>query len=144
MSKGKLRLLKWIFAGLAYVALFTPLICVIIMNFDVYFAQKSGLSVTLGGVLAFFYVLLLVKVGFKKLNAIFWAGGLWVITYCFESILHDALDVVTAFLIGVVLFKILAVPMSYFARRLEAYEDEEVRTHARNNVNQNNGNGGRI
>lgn len=144
MSKGNLRLFKWLFGGFAYLSLFLPLICVVILKFDTYFAQKSGLSVTLGGVIAIFYVFLLVKVGFKKLNAIFWAGGLWVITYCFESILHDSLRVVTAFLFGVILFKILAIPMNYFARRLESYEDEEIRTHARNNVNQNNGNGGRI
>ena len=146
MSKGKLRLFKWIFCTIAYVALFTPLLVVIIANFDKYFVQKSGLSVTLGGVLSCFYILLLIKVGFKNLSAVFWAGGLWVITYCLESILTDSLRIVTAFLIGVIFFKIFDLPKNYFSRRLEAYEDEEIRTHARNNINNNinNGNGGRI
>lgn len=125
MSNKKLFLLKNLFTVLAYIGLFLPITIVLIKNFDVYFAEnKSAFSVGMGGILAILGVVLLSKYGFKKFNKVFWSTVLWVMVVCLDTILKDAVIIVTAVEIGVVAFVIFEQPMLYFKKRCEIRNNE--------------------
>jgi hypothetical protein len=132
MRKGKLRLLYALFTTLAYGGLFAPITTLLIMNRDVYFIKnESSLSVSLGGILVLLTIVLLMKYGVKKIKPIFWAGILFVITYCLDSIIKDLVSITFFVLIGVSIFTIFQMPMNHFKRLLNSYTDEQVRTYAR-------------
>ena len=133
MSNKKLKLLKYLFTTLAYIGLFSPITIVLIKNFDVYFTEnKSAFSVGMGGVLAILSIVLLAKYGFKRLNKVFWSTILWVMVICLETILKDAVVIVTAVDIGVVAFVVFEIPMNYFKKRCEIRNNEVDRIIASN------------
>ena len=133
MSNKKLKLFKNLFTSLAYIGLFTPITIVLIKNFDIYITEnKSAFSVGIGGVLSVLSIVLLAKYGFKRLNKVFWSSILWVIVICLETILKDAVVIVTAVEIGVVAFVIFEVPMNYFKKRCEVRNNEVDRIIANN------------
>ena len=133
MSNKKLKLFKNLFTALAYIGLFTPITIVLIKNFDIYITEnKSAFSVGIGGVLAILSIVLLAKYGFKRLNKVFWSTMLWVIVICLETILKDAVVIVTAVEIGVVAFVIFEMPMNYFKKRCEVRRNEVDRIIANN------------
>jgi hypothetical protein len=132
MSKKKFK--KWylIFLILSWIALITPLAVWIGINFDKYVVQKSGFSVTIGGVLAVLSVVLLLKYGIKKFGKVFWMSILLAIVYCLDTIITDALPIVFFTWLGVLLFSIIEKPAKYFKNKLDVYVDEEIRVEARN------------
>ena len=132
MSKKKFRKWYWIFNILAWISLLTPLAVWIGINFDKYVVQKSGFSVTIGGVLAVLSVVLLLKYGIKKFGKVFWMSILLVIVYCLDTIITDALPIVFFTWLGVLLFSILEKPAKYFKDKLDVYVNEEIRVEARN------------
>lgn len=137
MNNKKLTLLKNLFTILAYVSLFTPIIVVLINNFDVYFTEnKSAFSVGVGGILAILSIVLLAKYGFKRINKVFWSTILWIIVVCTETILKDAVVIATAVEIGVVLFVIFEIPMNYFNKRCEIRRNEVDRIIANEEYNE--------
>lgn len=125
MSNKKLKVLKNLFTALAYIGLFTPITVVFVKNFNIYFTEnKSAFSVGIGGILAVLAIILLAKYGFKRLNKVFWSTLLWIIVICMETILKDAVVIVTAIEIGVVAFVIFEQPMIYFKKRCEVRRNE--------------------
>lgn len=132
--KTKLRILKWTFYSLCYGGLITPLLVMIIKNWNEYFYHKEGFTVGLGGIIAVILVLLAIKVGFKKFNRIFWASGLLITVYCLNTIIQDTLPLTFAFWLGILIYSIFEKPMRYYSKRLEAYTEEEVRVVARKDV----------
>lgn len=135
MSKSNLLIWKWSLLVFSYFCLFLPLCIMLMINYDKYFIHKDGMTVALGGILALVYVLLLVKIGFKKINKTLNISIFLAIVYCLDSILADAVPLTLALFVGVVLFDLLSIPTNYFKKRLEAYTDEEVRTTARARTN---------
>jgi TRAP-type uncharacterized transport system fused permease subunit len=131
MSKKKFRLWYWIFNILAWIGLLTPLSIWIGLNFDKYVVQKSGFSVTTGGILAVLFIVLLLKYGIKRFGKWFWMSMLLAIVYCLDTVIHDALPLTFFAWLGVLLFTILGQPAKYFKHKLNVYVDEEVRTTAR-------------
>lgn len=137
MTSKKLNLLKRLFTGAAYIGLFTPIIVVLIKNFDVYFTEnKSAFSVGIGGVLLGLGIVLLLKYGFKRVNKVFWSTLFWVIIFCLETILKDAVVIATAIEIGVVAFVIFEMPMNYFKKRCEIRRNEVDRMIANDEYEQ--------
>lgn len=137
MTSKKLNLLKRLFTGAAYIGLFTPIIVVLIKNFDVYFTEnKSAFSVGIGGVLLGLGIVLLLKYGFKRVNKVFWSTLFWVIIFCLETILKDAVVIATAIEIGVVAFVIFEIPMNYFKKRCEIRRNEVDRMIANDEYEQ--------
>lgn len=135
MSKGKLRLLYAIFSTLAYGGLLAPITYLLIKNREVYFIKnESVFNVSMGGILVLFTIVLLIKCGIKKIKPIFWAGLLFLITFCLDSIIKDLVAITFFVLIGVTIFTIFQQPMNHFKRLLASYTDEQVRTHARETV----------
>lgn len=125
MSNKKLNLLRRLFTCLAYIGLFTPIVVVLIKNFDIYFTEnKSAFSVGIGGILLCLGIVLLLKFGFKKVSKVFWSTLFWVIIICLETILKDAVVIATAIEIGVVSFVIFEMPMNYFKKRCEIRRNE--------------------
>lgn len=131
MNKKSLRTWYWIFAILSWIALLTPIGIWIGINFDKYIVQKSGMSVTVGGVLAVLFVVLLIKYGIKKFGKVFWMSLLLVIVYCLDTIIADMLPITFFTWLGALLFSILDLPTKYFKKKLEVYTNEEVRVVAR-------------
>lgn len=135
MSKKKLRLFKWLFYGLAYASLFTPILVLMIVNWNVYFVKnKSAFEVAMGGIIAFVYVFALVKVGFKNFNQVLSAGVLVVVVYLLQTIIQDAFLITLMYFIGVCCFKALEIPAKYFGGRLHSYVDETDRERARQEI----------
>lgn len=135
MSKGKLRTWYWIFNILSWVSLFTPISIWIGINFAKYIVQKSGFSVTTGGILAVLFVVLLLKYGIKRFGSIFWMTLFFAIVYCLDTIISDMLPLTFFAWIGVIVFNLFRTPAKYFKNKLEVYCNEEVRTVARNTTN---------
>lgn len=134
MSKKKIRILYFSFEIISWVCLFTPLLVVIIMNWDKYFVQKSGWSVAMGGVYAILLIVLLLKFGSKKFNKIFWITSLLIVVYCLNSIIQDMLLLTFVSWIGGVAYWILEFPKNYFKKRYDTYIDEVRREQARQEV----------
>lgn len=131
MSKKSLRTWYLMFAILSWIALLTPISIWIGINFDKYIVQKSGVSVTVGGVLAVLFVVLLIKYGIKKFGKVFWMSMLLVIVYCLDTIIVDMLPITFFTWLGALMFSILDLPTKYFKKKLEVYTNEEVRVIAR-------------
>jgi hypothetical protein len=134
MNKKKFRKWYWIFSILSWISLLTPLAVWIGINFDKYVVQKSGFSVTVGGVLAVLSVVLLLKYGIKKFGKVFWMSILLVIIYCLDTIIVDALPITFFTWLGTLLFSILEKPAQYFKEKYNVYVNEEIRVDARNSA----------
>lgn len=132
MSKKSLRTWYVIFLILSWIALLTPISVWIGINFDKYVVQKSGVSVTIGGILAVLFVVLLLKYGIKKFGKVFWMSLLLVIVYCLDTIIADMLPLTFFTWLGALMYSLLDLPAKYFKRKLEVYTNEEVRVVARN------------
>lgn len=144
MSKKKIKSLKNLFSFIAYVLLFLPLGIWVALNADKYFVHKSGMSVGMGAIMAVLFIILLLKYGFKKFNKVFWISFLLAIVACLNTIVEDLLPITFFAWIGVILFSIFEIPINYYRKKYNTYEDEETRTYVRNNnINGNgyNGNG---
>lgn len=136
MKKKKIRFWYWSFKVLAYIGLFSPLLILIIMNWNKYFvSNKAGLSVGTGGVMAILIGVLLVKVGFKKFNKVFWSTAFLLCVYCLNSVIQDALPITFTFWLGTLIFFIFEMPMNHFKKLLNIYVDEETRVVARDETN---------
>lgn len=131
MSKGKLKFWWLIFTLVAWVAMLTPISVWIGINFEKYVVQKSGFSVTTGGILAVLFIVLLLKYGIKKFGKIFWMTLLLVIVYCLDTIIIDALPLTFFTWIGTCLFTVFEIPAKYFKNKLDVYTNEEIRVIAR-------------
>lgn len=128
MSNKKLSLLRWLFTFAAYIGLFTPIVVILIKNFDIYFTEnKSAFSVGIGGILLGLGIILLLKYGFKTINKLFWSTLFLIIVVCLDTILQDAVVIATAIEIGVVAFVIFEMPMNYFKKRCEVRRNEKDR-----------------
>lgn len=128
MSNKKVSLLRWLFTLTAYIGLFTPIVVVLIKNFDIYFTEnKSAFSVGIGGILLFLGIVLLLKYGFKTINKLFWSTLFLIVIVCLDTILQDAVVIATAIEIGVVAFVIFEIPMNYFKKRCEVRRNEKDR-----------------
>lgn len=131
MNKNKYRKYYYLFLILAWIGLLTPVGIWIGMNFDKYIIQKSGFTVSVGGILAVLYIILLLKYGLKKFGKIFWMTFLLIIVICLDTIIADALPLTFFTWIGVVLYTILEMPAKFFKKKLETYVNEEIRESAR-------------
>lgn len=130
MSKKKL-LWFWLSFEIAYWSvLFLPLLIIVLVKWDTYFAQKSGFTVGLGGVIAILLLVILFKFGTKKFDKVIWATALLVIVYCFQSIINDTLILVFGFWLGAVLNKIVSFPRDYFKKKYMTYATVELGTYA--------------
>lgn len=131
MSKKKFKKWYYLFLGLAWIGLLTPISIWIGINFDKYIVQKSGFSVTTGGALAVLFVVLLLKYGIKKFGKVFWMTLLLMIVCCLDTIISDALPLTFFTWLGAILFSVFEMPKNYFKRKLNVYVDEEIREDAR-------------
>jgi peptidoglycan/LPS O-acetylase OafA/YrhL len=131
MSKSKFRKYYIIFAIIAWIALLTPISIWVGINFDDYVVQKSGFSVTTGGILAVLYIVLLLKYGLKRFGKVFWVTLLLVIVYCLDTIIVDALPLTFCAWLGTIAYSIFECPMKYFKGKLNVFVNEEVRVTAR-------------
>lgn len=136
MSKKKYRKFYFLFLILSWICLFTPILIVIIINWDRYFIQKSGWSVGMGGVLAVLLVVLLLKYGSKKFNRIFWSTAFLIVVICLNSIIQDALILSFTFWLGTLLFTILEIPTNYFKKRYDIYNEAITREEAKEEYRQ--------
>lgn len=133
MKKKKFKFWYWFYKTLSYIGLFTPLLVLVIMNFDKYFAQnKAGLSVGTGGILAILLGVLLVNVGFKKFNKVFWSTAFLVCVYCLNSVIQDALSITFTFWLGTIIYWLFEMPTNHYKKLLDIYVNEEIRVIARN------------
>lgn len=122
---------------LAWILLFSPLSGVVIKNWNKYFlTNKAGFSVATGGVLAILLVVLLLKYGAKKFGKLFWATALLVCVWSLNSIIQDALVLTLAFWIGACCYSICEFPRNYYKKRLDAWNEEVVKTYAREETKQ--------
>lgn len=137
MSKKKFRKWYFLFLGLAWIGLLAPLSIWVGINFEKYIVQKSGFSVTTGGILAVLFVVLLLKYGIKKFGKVFWMTMLLMIVYCLNTIIVDALPLTFFTWLGALLYSVFEVPKNYFKNKLNVYVDEEIRTEARNTTTEN-------
>lgn len=131
MSKKKIKFLKNLFTLIAYVLLFLPLLIWVLLNIDKYFVQTNGITVGLGAVMAILFAVLLLKYGFKKFNKVFWISFLLAIVFCLSSIVEDLLPITFFTWTGVVLFAIFEIPMNYYKKKYDTFEDEEIRVYVR-------------
>lgn len=136
MSKKQLRLWKYFFGGVSFVLLFLPLFIICVIYRKEFFTQNvGGFTVGLGGCLAVGYVIVLIKIGFQKVNPIINTGMLVVIMYCLQTILNRGFILSLGLFGGVVAFEILQCPYNYFKKLLDAYVTEEVRENVREKKN---------
>ena len=132
MSKKNIRFWFVIFTILSWIGMLTPIGIWVGINFNKYIVQKSGLSVTTGGILAVLFIVLLLKYGIKKFGKIFWMTMLLVIVYCLDTVIVDALPLTFFTWLGTVIFSVLEMPAKYFKNKLDVYVNEEIRVIARN------------
>ncbi len=139
MSKNKIVRLRNFFGFISYFGLFAPISILLVLNFDIYFKEnKAGLSVATGGILLFLMVVLLMKFGFKKFNKLFWMTFLLIIVMCLETILQDSTIIVFCAWIGCVWFTIFEMPLKYYQKHLDSWNDESTRENARVTSRNNN------
>lgn len=132
MSKKKLRFLKYLFLVLSYILLFLPLFIICLIYKDEFFTKNvGGFTVGLGGALFVVYVIVLIKIGFQKINPIISTAILVVVMYCLQTILNRGFILSVGLFAGVVCFEILQLPYKHFAKLTEAYVTEEVREDVR-------------
>lgn len=121
MSSKKIRIFKYLFWILAYVGLFLPISIYVGINYETFFTKKETLSIAIGGILAVIAVILLVKVGFKKINQVWWSALLVAISYCLDTIMEQMLYISCMIFIGTLAFSIFKEPAIYFSKRLETF-----------------------
>lgn len=131
MSKKKISLLFILFAILSYGGLFFPILFYIVKKWDTFFVHKEGMTVSLGFILCAIMVVLLTRVGFKNIKGIIWATLFMITITCLNPIIAQLKYLSFVFWIGVVVFTIFEMPMSYFKGLLKSYVDEGVRTRSR-------------
>lgn len=132
MSKKQLRFWKYFFGGISYILLFLPLFIICIIYRKEFFTQNvGGFTVGLGGCLAVGYIVVLIKIGFQKINPIISTGMLVVVMYCLQTILNRGFILSLGLFGGVVMFEILQLPYNHFKKLLEVYVTEEVRENVR-------------
>lgn len=137
MSKKKISLLFILFAILSYVGLFLPITFYIIKQWDTFFIHKEGMTVSLGFILCSIMVVLLTRIGFKKIKGIIWATLFMISVVCLNPVIAQLKNLSFVFWIGVVIFTIFEMPMSYFKGLLKSYVDEGVRTRSREEIKKN-------
>jgi len=133
-TKKKYRKFKWLFYSFAWIALFTPLLTLIIVNHKEYLTMKSGWSLSFGGVLVVLYVVLLLKVGIPKIHKVAWVGMLLVIVVALDKVLDNIQVLTLMAFIGTCGYSIFEIPAKYFAKRLDTYVNEEDRMIAREEI----------
>lgn len=121
MPSKKIRIFKYLFWTLAFVGLFLPITIYIGVNYKIFFTKKESISIAVGGSLSFVAIALLIKIGFKKINAVWWAGFLVAIAYCFDSIMEHMLAITCMIFLGTLIFTIFKLPAMYFSKRLETF-----------------------
>lgn len=121
MSSKKIRLFKYLFWTLAYLGLFLPICVYIGVNYKDFFTKKETLSIAVGGIMAIIAIILLIKVGFKKINQVWWAAMLVVISYCLDTVMEHMLYISCMIFIGTLVFAIFKEPAIYFSKRLETF-----------------------
>lgn len=132
LNKTSLFKRKWFFKILSMIALFLPMVLLVIIRRKVYFVENTNAySVGIGGIIVIIFTILLCKVGFKKMHPVAWAGFIVAIVQCFYSIIQDIRPISWAFFIGVALYSILSIPTNYYTKILDTWVDEEVRTVVR-------------
>lgn len=131
MTKKKISLLFILFAILSYGGLLFPILFYMMKQWDTFFVHKEGMTVSLGFIIALVMIVLLIRVGFKKIKGIIWATLFMLTITCLNPIIHSLKDISFVFWIGVVIFTIFAIPMNYFKNLLFSYVDEGVRTRSR-------------
>jgi hypothetical protein len=73
----------------------------------------------------------LIKIGFQKINPIISTAILVVVMYCLQTILNRGFILSIGLFAGVTAFEILQMPYKYFAKLTEVYVSEEVREYVR-------------
>lgn len=121
MSSKKIRFFKYLFWILAYLGLFLPLAIYVGINYKVFFTKKEAIANGIGVALLVIAVVLLIKVGFKKLNGVFWSGMLVAISYCLNTIMSQMFNISCMLFFGVIAFSIFKGPAIYFSKRLETF-----------------------
>lgn len=135
--KTKLIIFKYLFGALAYIGLFTPLLCHVIINKELYFVRKEGLTISLGGIMLVLFIFMLVKIGFKKLHKAIWVSFLLLILYALDPVIKNSLIICFYSAIGVYIYSIFEIPFHYFTNRLLTYTGEEIRQVAREETKTN-------
>lgn len=136
MSKKQLRFWKYFLGGISYILLFLPLFIICIIYRKEFFTQNvGGFTVGLGGCLAVGYLVVLIKIGFQKINPIISTGMLVVVMYCLQTILNRGFILSLGLFGGVVMFEIIQLPYNHFKKLLEVYVTEEVREGVREKKN---------
>lgn len=138
MNKKSFKSWYIIFSVLAWIGLLAPLGFWIGVNFDKYVVQKSGFSVTTGGILAVLFVVLLLKYGIKRFGKVFWMSLLLAIVYCLDTIIVDMLPITFFAWLGALIFSIFELPAKHFKKKLDVYVNEEIRVVARNTATTQN------
>ena len=132
MNKRQLRFWKYFFLGMSYILLFLPLFIICYIYRTEFFVKNvSDFTVGLGGALAVGYTLILIKIGFQKINPIITTGILVAVMYCLQTILHRGFILSVGMFVGVCAFEILQYPYKYFSKLVEAWVTEEVREDVR-------------
>lgn len=134
MTKKKTRKWYFFFLIISWVVLFMPIGIWIGINFNDYIIQKSGITVSIGGVIAGLLVFLLIKYGVGKFHKIVWMSALLLSVFCLDTIIADALPITFFAWLGVLLFSILEIPTKHFKNKLAVYSDEATRTTARKEI----------
>ena len=132
MSKKQLRFWKYFFGLLSYILLFLPLFIICIVYRNEFFTKNvGGFTVGLGGILAVIYIVILIKIGFQKINPIISTAVLVLVMYCLQTILSRGFILSIGLFAGVVAFEILRLPYNHFSKLTEAWVTEEVRENVR-------------
>lgn len=132
MSKKRLRIWKYFFLVLSYILLFLPIFIICIVYHKEFFTQNvGGITVGLGGALACVYIVVLIKIGFQKINPIISTAILVVVMYCLQTILNRGFILSIGLFAGVTAFEITQMPYKHFAKLTEVYVSEEVREYVR-------------
>ena len=132
MSKKQLRFWKYFFGLLSYILLFLPLFIICIVYRHEFFTKNvGGFTVGLGGILAVIYIVILIKIGFQKINPIISTAVLVVVMYCLQTILNRGFILSIGLFAGVVAFEVLQLPYKHFSKLVEAWITEEVRENVR-------------
>lgn len=83
-----------------FILLLAPITAVVIMKRETYFTYKSGLSISIGGIISAIVIFLLVKQKFELFAGIWKFVIIFALCYFFQSIMNDAVIISGAVLVG--------------------------------------------
>lgn len=137
MKKKNYRLRQVIYTMLSILFVIAPLLILMIIKRDVWFASGGAVKLGLGFGCAMLFILLILKGVFKNIhttiNTIIWLSALLLLTHLLNAVLQDLFVILICAIIGYVLFIPFDILASINKRKANVMLDEKIVQEVRNN-----------